>query len=50
MATNAEILAISAFHEYNDGLPVGKHHLVCSLVSGVFSLRPHKPRYVRIGC
>ena len=50
MATNTEISAISAFHEYNDGLTVGKHPPVCSFVSGVFSLRPPKPRYVSIGC
>ena len=31
--------AISAFHEYIDGLPVGKHPRICSLVSGVFNLR-----------
>ena len=35
---------ISAFHEYIDGLPVGKHPRICSLVSGVFSLRPPRPR------
>ena len=28
--------AISPFHEYIDGLPVGKHPRNCSLVSGVF--------------
>ena len=43
-------IRISAFHEYNDGLPVGKHPRVCSLVSGVFSLRPPKSKYFRIGC
>ena len=38
--------AISAFHEYIDGLPAGKHPRICSLVSGVFNLRPPKPRYM----
>ena len=38
--------AVSAFHEYIDGLPVGKHPRICSLVSGVFNLRPPKPRYM----
>ena len=36
--------AISAFHEYIDDLPVGKHPIIGSLVSGVFNLRPNKPR------
>ena len=35
---------VSAFHEYIDGLPVGKHPRICTLVSGVFSLRPPRPR------
>ena len=39
---------ISAFHKYIDGLPVGKHPQICSLVSGVFNLRPLKPRYMFI--
>ena len=34
------------FHEYIDRLPVGKHSRICSLVSGVFNLRPPKPRYM----
>ena len=38
--------AISAFHEYIDGLPAGKYPRICSLVSGVFNLRPPKPRYM----
>ena len=38
--------AVSAFHQYIDGLPVGKHPWICSLVSGVFNLRPPKPRYM----
>ena len=38
--------AIPAFHEYIDGLPLGKHPRICSLVSGVFNLRTLKPRYM----
>ena len=38
--------AISAFHDYIDGLPVEKHSRICSLVSGVFNLRPPKQRYM----
>ena len=38
--------AISEFHEYIDGLPVGKHSRICSLVSAVFNLRPPKLRYM----
>ena len=43
--------AISVFHEYVDGLPVGKCPRICSLVSGVFNLRPPRPRYMFVwGC
>ena len=38
--------AISAFHEYIDGLPAGKHPRICSLVSCVLNLRPPKLRYM----
>ena len=37
---------ISAFYEYIDGLPVGKHPRIYSLVSGVFNARPLKPKYM----
>ena len=40
--------AISAFHEYVEGKPVGKHPQVCALLSGVFNERPPQPRYVFI--
>ena len=43
---NLHMSAIFAFHEYIDGLPVGKHSRIFSLVSGVFNLRPPKPRYM----
>ena len=39
-------LAISAFSEYIDGFTVEKHPRICSLVSGVFDLRPPKPRHM----
>ena len=38
--------AISTFHEYIDDLPAGKHPRICSLVSGVFNLKPPIPRYM----
>ena len=37
--------AISAYHEYIDGKPIGKHPKVCTLVAGVFNQRPPQPRY-----
>ena len=36
--------SISAFDEYIDGLPAEKHSWICSLVCGVFNLKPPKPR------
>ena len=38
--------AFSAFHEYIDGLPVEKHPSICSLVSGLFDVRPPKPKHI----
>lgn len=37
--------AISAFHEPIEGITVGKHPRVCSLMSGVFNKRPPVPKY-----
>ena len=37
--------AISAFHIPIDGMPVGKHPRVSSLMKGVANLRPPKPKY-----
>ena len=37
--------AISSFHEKIEGLPVGQHPAVCTLLTGVFNLRPPQPRY-----
>ena len=39
-------LAISAFHDYVDGKPVGEHPEVCALVSGISNNRPPQPRYM----
>ena len=38
--------AISAFHDYVHGKPVGQHPEVCALVSGIFNNRPPQPRYM----
>ena len=38
--------AISAFHDFVDGKPVGQHPEVSALVSGIFNNRPLQPRYV----
>ena len=40
--------AISAYHNYVEGKPVGQHPLVCALLSGIFIEKPPKPRYVFI--
>ena len=38
--------AISAYHEKVDGIPVGQHPLVTSLMAGIFNLRPPQRRYI----
>ena len=40
--------AISAYHNYVDGKPVGKHPRVCALLTGVFNQRPPQPRYTLV--
>ena len=37
--------AISSFHQKIEGLPVGQHPEVCTLLTGVFNFRPPQPRY-----
>ena len=37
--------AISSFHQKIEGLPVGKHPEVCTLLTGVFNFKPPQPRY-----
>ena len=34
------------YHIYVDDKQVGQHHLVCSLMSGIFSLLPSRPKYM----
>ena len=38
--------AMSAFHDYVDGKPVGQHPDVCALVSEIFNNRLPQPRYM----
>ena len=38
--------AISTFHDYVDGKPLGQHPEVCALVSGIFNNRSPQPRYM----
>ncbi|MEO0684124.1 MAG: hypothetical protein AAFY76_03515 [Cyanobacteria bacterium J06649_11] len=40
--------AVSAYHEVCDGVAVGKHPLVSSLITGIFNCRPPKPKYTFI--
>ena len=42
---NLQRSAISPYHNYVDGKPVGKHPRVCALLTGVFNQRPPQPRY-----
>ena len=42
---NSHSSVISAYHDYIDGKPVGKHPAVCALLTGVFNQRPPQPRY-----
>ena len=37
--------AISAYHNFINGEPIGKHPKICALVTGVFNKRPLQPRY-----
>ena len=42
---NSHRSAISAYHDYVDGKPFGKHLRVYALLIGVFNQRPPQPRY-----
>ena len=42
---NSHRSAISAYHNYVDGKPVGQHPRVCALLTGVFNQRPPQLRY-----
>ena len=35
-----------AYHEKVDGMPVGQHPLVTSLMAGIFNSRPPQPRHI----
>lgn len=48
MTINCHRSAISAYHDFCDGKPVGKHLRVCALLGGVFNERPPQPRYTFI--
>ena len=40
--------AISAYHLPVDGINIGKHHRVSSLMAGISNLRPPRPKYCTI--
>ena len=42
-AINSHCSAISGYHNYVDGKPVGKYHRVCALLTVVFNQRPPQP-------
>ena len=42
---NSHRSTISAYHNYVDGKPVGKHPRVCAMQTGVFNQRPPQPRF-----
>ena len=45
---NAHWSAISAYHNFINGKPIGKHPKVCALLTGIFNKRPPQPRYTFI--
>ena len=45
---NSHCSAISEYHDYVDGKPVGKHPRVCALMTGVFNQRPPLPRHTSV--
>ena len=45
LTINSHRSAISAYHSYVDGKPVGQHPRVCALLTGVFNQRPPQLRY-----
>ena len=47
-AINVHRSAMSAYHKPLHGSPIGRSLLVCSLLRGVFNLRPPQPRYLFI--
>ena len=45
---NAHRSAISAYHNFINGEPIGKHPKICALLTGIFNERPRQPRYTFI--
>ena len=45
---NSHRSVISAYHDYEDGKPVGKHPRVCTLLTDVFNQRSPQPRYTLV--
>ena len=45
---NAHRSAISAYHNFIIGEPIGKHPKICALLTGTFNERPPQPRYTFI--
>ena len=41
-------LVIFVYHVYVDDKPIGQQPLVCSLLSGIFKLRPPQPKYLYV--
>ena len=40
--------AISAFHVEIEGNKIGKHELICQLMTGIFNKNPPRPRYMQM--
>ena len=45
---NAHRSAISAYHNFINGEPIGKHSKMCALQTGIFNERPPQPCYTFI--
>ena len=45
---NTHRSAISAYHNFNNGEPIGKHPKICALLIGIFNARPPQSRYTFI--
>ena len=45
---NAHRSAISAYHNFINGEPIGKHPKICPLLTGIFNERPPQARYTFI--
>ena len=47
-AVNAHWSSISAYHNFINVEPIGKHPKICALLTGIFNERPLQPRYTFI--